>query len=167
MAFVKADTAQYSCKISGEVFQVLNIDIQEEMSGLFRIGLNLWSDNPEVAIQPMLRQPAEITISWEEKEKTYHGIVAGIRQTEAGRIGAVEKEYGHYAVEVVPNLWLLSHLTNCRIFQNLPVDKIITKVLGERCPTQQYEMKLQKSYQPREYCVQYLETDLAFISRLM
>ena len=92
MAFVKADTAQYSCKISGEVFQVLNIDIQEEMSGLFRIGLNLWSDNPEVAIQPMLRQPAEITISWEEKEKTYHGIVAGIRQTEAGRIGAVEME---------------------------------------------------------------------------
>ncbi len=167
MAFVKADTAQYSCKISGEVFQVLNIDIQEEMSGLFRIGLNLWSDNPEVAIQPMLRQPAEITIAWEEKEKTYHGIVAGIRQTEAGRIGAVDKEYGHYAVEVVPNLWLLSHLTNCRIFQNLPVDKIITKVLGERCPTQQYEMKLQKSYKPREYCVQYRETDLAFISRLM
>ena len=167
MAFVKADTAQYSCEIAGQVFQVLNIDIQEEMSDLFRIGLNLWLDNPEVAIAPMLRQPAKITITWEDKEKTYHGIVAGIRQTEAGRIGAVEQEYGHYAVEVVPNLWTLSHLTNCRIFQNLPVDEIITKVLGERCPNQQKEMKLQKSYEPREYCVQYRETDLAFISRLM
>jgi type VI secretion system VgrG family protein len=167
MAFVKADTAQYACKIAGEIFQVLNIDVQEEMSDLFRIGLSLWLDNPEVAIQPMLRQPAEITITWEDKEKTYHGIVANIRQTEAGRIGTVDQEYGHYAVEVVPNLWTLSHLTNCRIFQNLPVDQIVTKVLGERCPTQQYEMKLQKSYEPREYCVQYRETDLAFISRLM
>jgi len=167
MAFVKADTAQYACKIAGQTFQILNIDIQEEMSDLYRIGLNLWLDDPEVAIQPMLRQPAEITITWESKEKKYFGIVANIRQTEAGRIGAVDQEYGHYAVEVVPNVWSLSHLTNCRIFQNEPVDKIVTKVLGERCPSQQYEMKLQKSYEPREYCVQYRETDLAFISRLM
>ncbi len=167
MAFVKADTAQYACKIAGQTFQILDIDVQEEMSDLYRIELNLWLDDPEVAIQPMLRQPAEITITWEDKEKAYHGIVASIRQTEAGRIGAVDQEYGHYAVEVVPNLWTLSHLTNCRIFQNEPVDKIVTKVLGERCPNQQYKMKLQKSYEPREYCVQYRETDLAFISRLM
>jgi type VI secretion system secreted protein VgrG len=167
MAFVKADAAQYACTIAGQTFQVLNIDVQEEMSDLFRIGLNLWSDDPEVAIQPMLRQKVEITITWEAKEKKYFGIVANIRQTEAGRIGAVDQEYGHYAVEVVPNVWTLSHLTNCRIFQNEPVDKIVTKVLGERCPNQQYEMKLQKSYEPREYCVQYRETDLAFISRLM
>jgi len=167
MAFVKADTAQYACKIAGQTFQILSFDVQEEMSNLYRIGLNLWLDDPEVAIQPMLRQPAEITIAWEDKEKAYHGIVANIRQTEAGRIGTVDKEYGHYAVEVVPNVWALSHLTNCRIFQNEPVDKIVTKVLGERCPNQQYKMKLQKSYEPREYCVQYRETDLAFISRLM
>jgi type VI secretion system secreted protein VgrG len=167
MASVKADTAQYACEIAGQTFQILNIDIQEEMSDLYRIGLNLWLDNPEVAIQPMLRQPVEITISWESKEKKYFGIVASIRQTEAGRIGAVEQEYGHYAVEVVPNLWTLSHRTNCRIFQNMPVNEIVSKVLKERCPTQQVDIKLQKSYQPREYCVQYRETDLAFISRLM
>ena len=75
MAFVKADAAQYACKIAGQTFQVLNIDVHEEMSDLFRIGLNLWLDDPEVAIQPMLRQPAEITITWEQKEKKYFGIV--------------------------------------------------------------------------------------------
>ncbi|MCK5377138.1 MAG: type VI secretion system tip protein VgrG [Acidobacteria bacterium] len=169
MAFVKADTAQYSCKIAGQVFQVLNVDIREEVSGLFRIGLNLWLDNPELAIAPLLRKAVEITITWETKEKKYFGIVANMRQTEAGRVGEVDasQEYGHYAVEVVPDLWQLSRKTNCRIFQNLSADKIITKVLGERCPTQQYETKLTRSYEPREYCVQYRETDLAFISRLM
>ena len=70
MAHVKADTAQYSCKIDGTTYQVLNVDIQEEVSDLFRIGLSLWLDNPEVAIAPLLRKKVEITIKWESKEGT-------------------------------------------------------------------------------------------------
>jgi len=167
MVFVKADTAQYSCKISGKTFQILNVDIQEEISNLFCFRLELWIDDPEVAIAPMLRQQAEIHIAWESKERKYYGIVAGMRQTEAGRIGEVDQEYGHYVVEIVPNLWLLTHKSNCRIFQNKTADEIIKIILSERCPSQEFSVKLVNTYEIREFCVQYRETDFAFISRLM
>ena len=67
MVFVKADTAQYACKISGKTFQVLNLEIQEEMSNLYSFHLELWLDDPEVAIAPLLRKSAEISIAWESK----------------------------------------------------------------------------------------------------
>ncbi len=167
MAEVKTDTAQYSCKIAGETFQVLSFDSHEEISRLFRFSLNLWLDNPEVDIASKVRQPAEIKIAWGDKEKKYFGIVANMSQTEAGRIGEVDEEYGHYAVEVVPTLWLLGQKTNCKIFQEKGVDQIIKDVLDARGMAGKYTSKLTKSYPPREYCVQYRETDLAFISRLM
>ena len=65
-----------------------------------------------------------------------------------------------------PGCWFLKLFSNCRIFQNKTVPDIIQKVFADRGYTD-YDFRLTGSYDPREYCVQYRETDFNFVSRLM
>jgi type VI secretion system secreted protein VgrG len=71
-----------------------------------------------------------------------------------------------YTVELRPWLWLLSKTKNCRIFQQLTVPEIVDKVFRGR-GFSDFELRLNGTYQPREFCVQYRESDLDFVSRLL
>ncbi|MGV8041807.1 MAG: type VI secretion system Vgr family protein [Thermoanaerobaculaceae bacterium] len=168
MSAVRADTAQYSCKIGGTLFQVLSFSGHEEISALFAYHLTLWSRDSAVDVAAQVRQPVEIKLQWAGKEKKYFGIVSHFSQLDARLpgLGGADQEQGIYAVEVVPTLWLLGQHRHCRIFQGKSADTIIKQVLDERGMSGKYDPRF-GSYPEREYCVQYRETDLAFISRLM
>ena len=66
----------------------------------------------------------------------------------------------------MPWLWFLTRTADCRIFQNKSVPDIIEQIFKD-LGFSDFKMKLQGSYEPREYCVQYRETDFNFVSRLM
>ncbi|HEY0006586.1 MAG TPA: type VI secretion system tip protein TssI/VgrG, partial [Pyrinomonadaceae bacterium] len=66
-------------------------------------------------------------------------------------------------LEVVPQFWLLTRRAQSRIFQHLSVPEILKKVLGPL----NVSFQLQGTFHPRDYCVQYRETDFNFASRLM
>ncbi|MCP4710251.1 MAG: type VI secretion system tip protein VgrG, partial [Planctomycetes bacterium] len=74
-----------------------------------------------------------------------------------------------YQAVLVPRLWRLSLTFQNRIFQNLTIGDIIEKVLTAQgfASGADYELMLEETYPDREYTVQYQETDLNFISRLM
>lgn len=55
--------------------------------------------------------------------------------------------------------------TNARIFQSQKPDAIISTLLQETGITD-FAFALRHEHAEREYCVQYRESDLAFISRL-
>jgi type VI secretion system secreted protein VgrG len=74
---------------------------------------------------------------------------------------------GQFKAVVRPWLWYLSRRTDLRIFQEVTVVDIIQSVLGEYGFSGDLELKLSHSYSTREYCVQYRETDLDFLHRLM
>ena len=70
-----------------------------------------------------------------------------------------------YRMEINPELWRLGLRRNSRIFQNeSPID-ILQSLLTENGVTQ-YRFDLRHEHPPREFCVQYRETDLAFLQRL-
>jgi type VI secretion system secreted protein VgrG len=71
-----------------------------------------------------------------------------------------------YGVDVRPWLWFLTRSRDNRIFQGLNVPDIIAEVLSEH-GFSHHTSRLSGKYNERVYCVQYGETDLAFISRLM
>lgn len=72
-----------------------------------------------------------------------------------------------YRAEIVPRLWFLDCTSDCRIFQNMTYPQIIEQML-EQNGVANYSMKLLKQdYPVEEYCVQYRESALAFVSRLM
>jgi type VI secretion system secreted protein VgrG len=64
---------------------------------------------------------------------------------------------------MVPRFWLLTRQAQSRIFQQLTVPDILKQVLKGL----DVSYSLQGKYEPRDYCVQYRETDFAFASRLM
>src|SRR5690606_33517587 len=72
-----------------------------------------------------------------------------------------------YRATVVPWLWFLTQTTDCRIFQELTTPEIIQTVFAD-FGFSEFEMAhVRNSYTTREYCVQYRESDFAFVSRLM
>jgi type VI secretion system secreted protein VgrG len=73
--------------------------------------------------------------------------------------------YRLYRVELRPWLWLLDKTRNCRIFQGQTVPQIVEKVFKER-GFDDFRLQL-GAYKEREYCVQYRESDLDFVSRLL
>src|SRR5690606_14066812 len=68
-----------------------------------------------------------------------------------------------------PAFGLLDQRINCRTFQDLRVPKIIEIILKESLIPyrRNFVFKLERTYEPRDYCVQYRESDLQFISRLL
>jgi type VI secretion system secreted protein VgrG len=77
------------------------------------------------------------------------------------------KGNGHFLAEVRPWLWFLTRKQDCRIFQDVTVPEIIQELISEHGFSAHLEKKLTESYEKREFCVQYRETDFDFISRLM
>jgi type VI secretion system secreted protein VgrG len=77
--------------------------------------------------------------------------------------GEQDKEFTHYRAEIVPSLFLLTRKAQSRIFQRLTVPDILKKVLVG------FDVKydIQGTFHPRDFCVQYRETDFNFASRLM
>ena len=71
-----------------------------------------------------------------------------------------------WQVEVVPSLWFASLTSDCKIFQQQSVPDIVEAVLGDTSEIT-LSKKITGSHSPWDYCVQYRETDFAFVSRLM
>ena len=101
--------------------------------------------------------------------RNYHAgevpISGMVRSLSAGSVDA--RGLRGYHAEIVPWLWFLSCTTDSRIFQHLTVPKIIETIFGEYGFTDYEIGGLTGSYQPLDFCVQYRETALAFISRWM
>ncbi len=71
-----------------------------------------------------------------------------------------------WRLEVVPRLWFLSCIADCRIFQTQSAKDILQTIFGEQGITD-FEFRGGASLPTMDYCVQYRETTLAFVSRLM
>jgi type VI secretion system secreted protein VgrG len=104
-----------------------------------------------------------VTISLKQPDGSYrylNGIISRFAQH------ATEEQFTSYSAEMVPWLWFLTRNADCRIFQNKTVPDIITQVFSD-LGFNDYTNSLQGSYDSREYCVQYRESDFNFVSRLM
>jgi type VI secretion system secreted protein VgrG len=138
----------------------------EQLSGLFEYHLDLLlpGDLP-LPFENLIGQPVTVEIRNDNRSEIIrfiHGIVAGVEEGPGveggGKFGMIR-----YRAEVVPWLWFLGQNRNSRIFQSKSVPDILRAVLtgGE------VSWQLQGTYEPRDYCSQYRESDFAFASRLM
>ncbi|WP_285723308.1 MULTISPECIES: contractile injection system protein, VgrG/Pvc8 family, partial [unclassified Pantoea] len=73
--------------------------------------------------------------------------------------------YAVYQLTVEPDLWPMRRDRNLRIFQSQTVPQIVQTLLKEYAVN--VETRLTGNYRVWEYCVQYQESSLDFISRLM
>jgi type VI secretion system secreted protein VgrG len=135
---------------------------EERVSDLFRFELALLTEDPNFSMDSLLNKPAVVSlILHDDTDRHFHGIINHIEEVETREEGVAV-----FRATMVPWAWLLTLFDDCRIFQNKSVPDIVQQVFKDRGFTD-YTNRLTGTYQPREYCVQYRETDFNFISRLL
>ncbi|WP_434997134.1 type VI secretion system tip protein VgrG [Pectobacterium brasiliense] len=141
-------------------FAVVDFRLDEGLNRPFSLSLSLASELPDVDFGAVLDQSCELMIWYEgELKRRVSGIISGFTQGDTGF------RRTRYQIEVRPALWRLGLRTNARIFQAQKPEAIIGALLEEAGITD-YAFALRNEHAVREYCVQYRESDLAFITRL-
>ncbi|KFX02452.1 type VI secretion protein VgrG [Pectobacterium betavasculorum] len=154
---------QFTVKVGAlpeSTFAVVDFQLSEALNQPFALSLNLASPLPGVDFGAVLDQPCELRVWYEgELKRRVSGIISAFAQGDTGF------RRTRYQAEVRPALWRLGLRTNARIFQAQKPEDIIGALLEESGITD-YAFALRHEHAPREYCVQYRESDLAFITRL-
>jgi type VI secretion system secreted protein VgrG len=139
----------------------------EGISMLFSYELTLVSPNKDIDFKSIIGQPVTVSINLHNGEYRYiNGIVTRFSQGEGGMNEKTGQALASYSATLSPLQWLLDRTCDCEIFQNLSVPKIAEKVLKDN-GLKDYRFDVKESYPSWEYCVQYNESDLHFISRLL
>jgi len=151
--------------LGADVLLLESFSGEEAVSSPFAYSLDFASTNASIAASSILGQPVCITIRVpvgpnRTEDRFIHGRVRRFVQLGKG------KELTTYTAEVVPWLWFLSLSADCRIFQKKTALEIVEEVFKAE-GYRDFEMKCGRSYEKREYCVQYRETNLNFVSRLL
>ena len=134
----------------------------ERLARPFELDLHLLSEKGDINPDELLGKPITLGIKSIEQDgaRYFNGMV-----TRFSQLGYVRR-YHEYRLEVRPWFWLLTQTADCRIFQEKSVPDIFEEVV-KQYGFPDYRLKLNGSYEPREYCVQYRESDFDFLSRLM
>lgn len=142
--------------------RILKLTGREAMSALFEFELELVCESPYLEPEEYLGESALLTLRGLSTPRLVHGIVERFELLLIGR------RFTHYRAVLVPSIAPLQHRQQSRIFQQLSTPDIVQKVLKEAgFPGDSLELLLEGQYTPRDYCVQYQESDHRFISRLL
>jgi type VI secretion system secreted protein VgrG len=160
---IKQDDRMLGIKtaLGAEKLAIGSFTLQEQISRLFQIEAELATEDGEIKLDDVIGQKATIRLDIGDNDKRYfNGYVSRLVQV------ANEGHYARYRATIVPWLWFLTRTSDCRIFQNKTVPKIIEDIF-QLYGFSDYKLKLSATYPTWEYCVQYRETAFNFVSRLM
>ncbi len=135
----------------------------EEISQPFQFHLEMVSDEDSIAAKDIVGKKITVRVRLADGTsfRYFNGMVsrfsAGGRQTGLRR----------YQAEMVPWLWFLSRGADCRVFQNKSVPDIIEEIFSDLGFSDYEISEVKGEHPPRDYSVQFRESPLAFISRLM
>ena len=117
------------------------------------------TDKPKI-IDPkqLIGQAATIELTQNDDTlRTLSGIISHFSQ------GFRDTKFSFYQMQIVPVVWVLTQNSQSRIFQHKTVPDILKAVFDGF----EVSIQMKREYKPRNYCVQYRESDFDFASRLM
>lgn len=142
-------------------FEVHRAELADALSELFRLDLVAFSPQPDIDPRELLGQPVEVRLRDEPLLPQVTGIVSAARRHTAETTGTTE-----YRIAVVPPQWLLTRARQTCIYQDASAPEIARQVLSRHGPRMPVPADLPAGRR-REYCVQYGETDLDFVFRVL
>ncbi len=149
---------------AGRHLRVRSFQGREAVSCPFRFDVTIAAGPTDDVEAKLFGEKATLSIRTTGKAtRSVHGVVAGVEAQ--GALGGLEHGRAAYRVRLVPRLWLLGKRKTSRVFQEKTVPEIVGAVLDQAGVP--HRAALVEKYAPRLYCVQYQETDLAFVARLL
>ena len=134
---------------------------RERLSAPFVWELRLLSEDPSLDAGELLRSPMTVTISTPSGEdRLVHGLVRRFDQM------GQDEDLTQYRAEIVPWTWFLSLTRDSRVFQDMTALDVVEDVFDTQGYTD-FDIRCTRSYPERDYCVQYRESHLDFVSRLL
>ncbi|WED99906.1 type VI secretion system Vgr family protein [Taylorella equigenitalis] len=147
--------------VYGDELKFKSLEGVEKLSDLFDYTVDLVSEKGNLDLEKILGTMIDITVDIDQGKRYFQGLVINAQYLEP--LNTTKREHV-YRFQLRPWLWLATQTQNNRIFQKISVPDIIEEVL-EKYPFK-HEFKTMDSYRTWPYCVQYGESDFAFISRL-
>jgi len=150
-----------------EDLKVVGFSGTEGLNQLFEFRVELCSDDPNVAFDGVVGKACYLEIAGASGSRYAHGIVRRFERNGQG----VHLTY--YTAYLVPAHWILTKRSRCRIFQehncsDMTAPGIIRKVLEDAgLSDDNFRFATSATYAAREYVVQYRESEMDFIARLM
>ena len=141
----------------------------EHLSQCYRYDLDCLTSNGLLDPETVFGQAVQVDIQQADGEhRTISGIVTAVEQR--GSNGG----FARLGLIIEPALAALGHRFNSRIFQDKTVPEIAQALLDKHLQDNpavaksfKLDNRLRKIYQPRSYCNQYRESDLACFERLL
>ncbi len=134
----------------------------EEMSNLFEYRVDALSVDPDVKFDDVIGANNTLEFTTQSGEKRYFdGVCTDARST------GVDESMFAYSLTLRPWLYLLAKRVNTKIFAEKTVVDIVSEIFGDYGSVASFEQRLTKTYPKLEYTVQYRESDLDFVMRMM
>jgi type VI secretion system secreted protein VgrG len=154
-------TLRVNTALGADVLFLRDMTGAERLSAPFEYELELISERIDLSADDLLGTPATVSLLLPAGgDRYFNGIIN--RFAHCGFDGTVAR----YRATLVPWLWFLSRRADCRSFQDQTVPDIVKSIFRDH-GFSDFAERLSGSYQPWTYCVQYRESDLNFVSRLL
>ncbi|MEC9046746.1 MAG: type VI secretion system tip protein TssI/VgrG [Planctomycetota bacterium] len=146
------------CKAASCTLYLQDGTIREGLGELFEMELTLWAHQKDLDLSDIVGQPLAVKVRNSNSERWFHGIVC-----EFSAVMRI-RDTRFYRAVVRPELWTLGQRAGCQVFESKSVSDIIKSCLQSgsidlgSVATSKFKF---------DHCVQYRETDLNFVSRLM
>ncbi len=153
--------AALASPLGKDVLLLTRFDCTEGMGELFVIRTEVLSPRQTINFDKALGQNCSIHLkTHDDVGRDFSGVL-----TEASWLGP-RGDFYLYTLVLRPWFWLLSLTSDCRIFPNMTPKEIINQVFQDRGFNDVLDLTV-NDYPKLEYTVQYQETDLNFVLRLM
>ncbi|MEZ6137680.1 MAG: type VI secretion system tip protein TssI/VgrG [Pirellulaceae bacterium] len=145
-----------------DAVQLASFTGEEHLSRLFEFQLQMVSEHDSIRPEDIVGHNVTFAVDLADSEaRVFNGYVQRFATGEER-----DHDQREYSIRVVPWLWFLTQIVDCRIFQGKTVVEIIEEVFALRGYAD-YEINMRQDHPQHEYCVQYCESDFDFLSRLM
>ena len=165
---LSAEDPILSIEVKGGTFLVLGLTGYEHLGQMFEFTFDLvgsvnalTGSADKVDLQKLVGTRAKGKMKIADYEREFNGMVTrAVRGESRGR-------YPSFKVTIRPWFWFTTQRRNSKVFQGKTVKEIVTKVLSDYSSPSEWKLDHEGDYAAIDYCVQYEETDFAFISRLL
>ncbi|WP_332684115.1 type VI secretion system Vgr family protein [Bosea sp. (in: a-proteobacteria)] len=153
--------ASFTTPLGQDFFSLLKFEAREALSELFVYQVDAVSTTADADLQSIIGEKCSVKMTLKNgQERVFNGVLV-----DAQWLGR-ENDIDSYRFILRPWLWLLSQRSDCRIFKNQTPIEIVEAIFGKEGKAS-FADRVSDKPGKIDYCVQYRETDLDFVLRLL
>lgn len=139
-----------------------SVDLDESVNHVPTASIEVRCDGVMPEARSLLGAECTIRVDRSVQARAFHGLVHHVELEESAE-GAILR------ANVSPALWLLQWVTDTRVYQNQTVIEVVQAIYQEKLGGREREIRdeCERTYEAHEYLVQYNESYLSFIDRLV